>query len=219
MNSFLLISNSLEKTNSYLNEFYKDHTISLFDQTVIASETSIGIELIRKMQQSLYLAPYKGDKKAIVIEHAETLTVEAQNALLKILEEPPLFVYIFLVSTNSDVFLPTILSRCQIVVLEQNVKTISEETKQQLSEQLNILQNGTIGEKLALAEKIAAEKDQIKQWFEQMTQYAREKMLSNPTILAPTLISLQQAYKDYTTTNVSPRVILEHYFLDIALSS
>lgn len=215
MNSFLLISNSQSKITDYLTNFYKDHAISLFDQTIISSETTIGIELIRKMQSSLFLAPYKGNKKVIVIDHAETLTIEAQNALLKVLEEPPLFAFIFLTSSSPDVFLPTILSRCQSIVLGQEIKTLTEEEKEEINKQLGILQTGTVNEKLTLAEKIAGEKEEIKTWFANIQQVARENMLqdTHPQLFAHILMSLQKAYKDYTTTNVSPRLILEHYFL------
>lgn len=79
---------------------------------------SIGVEEIRQqVQESIGVKPYKYPYKIYIIDAADKLTEQAQNALLKTIEEPPPYAMIFLLSKNSNSFLPTILSRCVILHL------------------------------------------------------------------------------------------------------
>lgn len=74
--------------------------------------TSISINEIRQQVcDDVYIKPYS-DHKIYIIPDAELMTVQAQNALLKTLEEPPHYVVILILTSNIDVFLPTIISRC-----------------------------------------------------------------------------------------------------------
>ncbi len=74
---------------------------------------SIGVDEIRKqVNDTVMIRPYSSYYKIYVIDEAEKLTVQAQNALLKTIEEPPSYVVILLLTTNLDALLPTILSRC-----------------------------------------------------------------------------------------------------------
>lgn len=63
-----------------------------------------------------YVKPYHGHAKVFIIDEAELLGIEAQNLLLKTLEEPPPNTYFILVTTRPDSLLPTIRSRCQTVM-------------------------------------------------------------------------------------------------------
>ena len=74
---------------------------------------SIGVEDIRgQINNDIGIKPYYGPKKIYIVSDAEKMTVQAQNALLKTLEEPPAYGVIILLTTNMDSLLPTILSRC-----------------------------------------------------------------------------------------------------------
>lgn len=75
-------------------------------------EKSIKIEQIRLMNSKIYEKPIISNKKVYIINNAETLTKEAQNCLLKTLEEPPEYAVIILIGTNENMFLNTIRSRC-----------------------------------------------------------------------------------------------------------
>lgn len=77
---------------------------------------SVGIGDIReKLIGDIQIKPYQGPYKVYIINEAEKLTVQAQNALLKTLEEPPEYAIILLLTTTTGVFLPTILSRCVVL--------------------------------------------------------------------------------------------------------
>ncbi|MGN0334199.1 MAG: DNA polymerase III subunit delta' [Lachnospiraceae bacterium] len=74
---------------------------------------TISVDDIREQVcADIQIRPYKGPYKIYIIDEAEKLNVQAQNALLKTIEEPPAYAVILLLTVNSEKFLPTILSRC-----------------------------------------------------------------------------------------------------------
>ena len=75
---------------------------------------SIKIAQIRKLQSDILVKPYKS-YKIYVIDEAQKMTVEAQNALLKTLEEPPKYAIIILITNNKESLLDTIKSTCEII--------------------------------------------------------------------------------------------------------
>ncbi|EKE15843.1 MAG: hypothetical protein ACD_11C00103G0045 [uncultured bacterium] len=79
----------------------------------ITKEKIISIEKIREVQKQLALFPNYGKRKVLVIDNAHKMNISAQNALLKILEEPNSTSIIILVTHEEGKILPTIKSRCQ----------------------------------------------------------------------------------------------------------
>lgn len=74
---------------------------------------SIGVDDIRtQVANDVVIKPYSSPKKIYIINEGEKMTVAAQNALLKTLEEPPSYTVILILTTNVDALLPTIVSRC-----------------------------------------------------------------------------------------------------------
>lgn len=77
------------------------------------AKEGIGVDDIREqINGTVQVKPYSSPYKIYIVDEAEKMTVQAQNALLKTLEEPPSYVVILLLTTRADSFLPTILSRC-----------------------------------------------------------------------------------------------------------
>lgn len=75
--------------------------------------SSIGVKDVREqIQDTMAIRPYNGRYKVYIVDEGELMTVQAQNALLKTIEEPPPYGVILLLTTNLNAFLPTILSRC-----------------------------------------------------------------------------------------------------------
>lgn len=79
---------------------------------------TIGVEDIRKITGDVAIKPYSSKRKIYIINEAEKMTVQAQNALLKTLEEPPAYVVILLLTTNVDALLQTIQSRCVLLTMK-----------------------------------------------------------------------------------------------------
>ncbi len=96
----------------------KDRRENLVDITEIhLKEKSIGVDEVRNIISESGIKPFEGDRKVIIINDGEKMTVQAQNALLKTVEEPPEGVYFIITALKRDDLLPTISSRCQVVNL------------------------------------------------------------------------------------------------------
>ena len=96
---------------------------------------SIGIEDIREQLISdVTIKPYTGPYKIYIVDEAEKMTVQAQNALLKTIEEPPAYAVILLLVNNGGTLLPTISSRCVTL----NFKVRDDVIKKYLMEELHV---------------------------------------------------------------------------------
>lgn len=120
---------------------------------------SIKIEQIRFLQKKIQEKPIISNRKVYIIDDADTMTTEAQNCLLKTLEEPPEFATIILIGNNENAFLPTIKSRCMILTyqpieekeIQQYMQThygITNMTSNQLA-----MFQGSIGKAILLKDK------------------------------------------------------------------
>ena len=120
---------------------------------------SIKIEQIRELQKRIQEKPIISNSKVYIINNADMMTKEAQNCLLKTLEEPPEYAIIILIGSNENLFLTTIKSRCMILHFEQisntNIKKYLQ-TELGISnlddEMLDIFQ-GSIGKAIELKDK------------------------------------------------------------------
>ena len=97
---------------------------------------SIGIEDIRtQLIEDVQIKPYCSSYKIYIVDEAEKLTLQAQNALLKTIEEPPAYAIILLLTSNMDAFLPTITSRC----VKLNLRPVQEsKVKDYLMEKMHL---------------------------------------------------------------------------------
>lgn len=102
---------------------------------------SIKIDTIREMLKKVAEKPIISRKKIFMIDNADKMTVEAQNCLLKTLEEPPEYICIILISSNENSLLNTIKSRCTIINFNKiSNKEIKEYLENELKE-TNITKN------------------------------------------------------------------------------
>ena len=97
---------------------------------------TIGVEDIRtQINGDIDVKPYSSPRKIYIMNEGEKMTVQAQNALLKTLEEPPEYAVILILTTQVEALLPTILSRCVVL----NMKPVSDAlVKKYLMEELAV---------------------------------------------------------------------------------
>lgn len=121
----------------------------------------VKIDQIREMQRKVAEKPIVSDNKVYIIDDSDTMTSEAQNCLLKTLEEPPEFAIIILIGNNESLFLETIKSRCVILHFEKisndDIKKYIEKNFEikNLSEDILKIFQGSIGKVNSLKDKIA----------------------------------------------------------------
>ena len=120
---------------------------------------SIKIEQIRELQKRIQEKPIISNNKVYIIDDADMMTQEAQNCLLKTLEEPPEYATIILIGSNENLFLTTIKSRCMILHFEPiSNENIKKYLQNELGisniddEMLDIFQ-GSIGKAIDLKDK------------------------------------------------------------------
>jgi len=110
---------------------------------------SVKIHQVRELIKKTYEKPLESNKKVYIINDADTMTVPAQNALLKILEEPPKYVMIILVGENEHLFLNTIKSRCIKINFKKlenvELKRYIEENNKKFDERFLDIYQGSIG--------------------------------------------------------------------------
>lgn len=148
-------------------------------------EGSIKNNQVEEFQEFLRIKPFAGTAKVGIIEDADTMTPSAQNRLLKTLEEPAPGVALFLISTNFNRMLPTILSRCQVLrfqglekggiasylVNHYNVDRVR-------AEHLALLSGDSMAGALRgmNAEAVGEAEVLVKEWLECLSQGNRSKM-------------------------------------------
>lgn len=93
----------------------------------IESKNSLGIDCIRDLRKDAWLKPTEGEYKVYILEGAESLTAEASNGLLKILEEPPEGCVLILIASDNHSLPETVLSRCQVVPFRPVARRYIEE--------------------------------------------------------------------------------------------
>ena len=88
-----------------------------------SEKSSFGVDDVRDIMEEVYKKPFEKDKKVIIIHEGNKLTIQAQNALLKTIEEPPKGVYIIILCESLELILDTIKSRCEIYKLKPLTKS------------------------------------------------------------------------------------------------
>lgn len=121
---------------------FEDNNHSDYYEINKENSETIKIDEIRSLQEKIYEKPITSSKKVYVINNAENMTKEAQNCLLKTLEEPPEFACIILVTNNENALLTTIKSRCaKILFTEETNEILTEEEKERYAELEKIFGN------------------------------------------------------------------------------
>ncbi len=230
MVSFLIAAKDKDKRIEHAKQLCAKQNIDRFDITLIEKDTSaktttqsIGIEEVKNMQKKIFFKPMKSDFKAVIIEDAHLLTTEAQNALLKVLEEPPSNTILILGADTKEALLPTILSRCQIIELETSAQKLTEKQKSDLLEFIANLPDLSVGDRLKKAELLAKDKDKALAWIEKLMIVLREQTIESVqsnedqmTWKIYTLKSFQKLHTALKTTNANPRFAIEDTLLQLS---
>ena len=121
---------------------------------------TISVDDIRsQINNDIGVKPYSSPYKVYIVDEAEKMNVQAQNALLKTIEEPPAYAVILLLTNNAEIFLPTILSRCVRLslkaVLDEKIKAYLMENYEVPDYKADVcvaFAQGNVGKAIELAE-------------------------------------------------------------------
>lgn len=222
MHSFLISSKDRDEAFKKAAYLCSKNKIDKIDIDSINFEKSVGIEDIRIIQKKIYLKPIKSETKAIILNAYNGLTIEAQNALLKILEEPPNNTTVLLLVETVSQVLPTILSRCKSIAIDDKREKFSEKEKDQVAKTLSSLSTSGTGNRLKLAQDFGKSREEAIIWLEKIIIILRKNIIdeinSGKNIKSDKIRLLQKIQNTYTiikTTNVNQRFALENLFLSI----
>lgn len=138
---------------------------SVADVTVITNEhygidsksDVVSVDTVRAASGDMYMKPYLADKRVFIIPNAEKMNVQAQNALLKIFEEPPAYCVIILITQNDNMLLQTIRSRAVTMrfgnLSDEDVKSYAVNNGKDIPDIIVKLASGSIGMAQELSEK------------------------------------------------------------------
>lgn len=163
MQSFLIAGgNSEDQTQKIISILSSSFQLQILSSSLnhpssnpdIYISQSYGIEESRKIIRFLALKPYHQSFKIVIIPQADQLTTEAQNTLLKTLEEPPSHSLLFLLTGSTYTLLPTVVSRLEVHELKSNFDTDPE-----IFSNLHSLLNLPPGEAVKLSETLTPDRE------------------------------------------------------------
>ncbi|MGN1377154.1 MAG: DNA polymerase III subunit delta' [Dorea sp.] len=164
---------------------------------------TISVDDIREqVNNTVAIKPYQGPYKIYIIDRAELMTPQAQNALLKTIEEPPEYAVFMLLTENAEVLLPTINSRCVMLKLRNIKDTL---IKRYLMEHLQVpdykadvctaFAQGNVGRAIMLAN--SEHFNEIKEEAVQLLKYIHEMELSEVIAAVNNITTYKLEITDY----------------------
>ncbi len=178
------------------------------------SDVKIGIDISRQIQSFLSTTPLSQPQKLVIINFAHNLTHQAQNALLKTLEEPPSYAQIILLANNTAKILPTILSRCQIIY-HQKTQPKPDSNFDQTSELVLKLATANPGKKISLSDSYNKDATTSKQLTTNLIDYFRSQLKSTPNHKNLYNLTLTLYTHKLLGQNVNPKLSIDNLFLNL----
>jgi hypothetical protein len=239
MHSFLIVSQIEQLRNLKASEMVrnvlgleKEDFSNNPDFLLVSREdkSSIGIEKVRDLVLWLKVKPFQSKDKVVLIKDSQLLTIEAQNSLLKTLEEPPRNSKIILTSSHKLRLLPTIISRCAVIELKSNLSNKPEiSNKDGAGPDIIAVLNLEIGERLDFVEEnkeLFSKKEvaatTVDAWIDSLGVVLRQngggengntKNGLPPKKISKALGGLLELKKEITTSNVTPRNLVELFLI------
>jgi DNA polymerase III delta prime subunit len=225
MHAFIYTGSTVEARNEMINKQILAWHIHAADQIIVSPDpTSITIGIIREFIGRLSLSPQYSPSVAGIIHDAHTLTHEAQQALLKTLEEPPPRAFIVLEAASTAEFLPTILSRCIVKAVRTETAHFNENqiVCRDLFQQL---QSASVGNRLKSIDSSIHTREEAKQFVTDVLQVLSRELIANfgigkqllnqhiPTPLLCIIIRKMHRAMEYLNSNINPKLAIDTIFL------
>lgn len=210
MHAYIIAGGTTKRRSEHIKTLLVARSVSHFDVIAITPDpTSISVESIRSVIVRVSIHPVASPYHAIIIHDAHAMTLEAQNAFLKTLEEPPGDALIILETGMPDALLPTILSRCHLV----NLGDDSSYTNEQLSaclQTIDSIMKASSGKRLQIIDTLAKTRDDTLVFVNLAIEALHPKLPSNN--VTKLLRSLLTA-RTHILGNITPKLALDAAFL------
>ncbi len=204
--STLIISDSVSKTEKRISRFCQNlkNLLNPNNPDILTiGRLSWTINDIRQLKKFFSQKPLSHQNKIALILSADQLAAPAQNALLKVLEEPGPHHYLLLSTDKPQALLPTILSRCHQIFLSSKTTLASSAIPQSLNLQ----------QKLATADRLAVNKDAVLPLLKKELNFQQQSLVKNPSPSTAKKIRRLIHSLQMIDHNVDPRSALDYYLL------
>jgi DNA polymerase III delta prime subunit len=181
------------------------------DLIILEPEPTISINAVRDLKTKLKLKPYAKKSKIALVLSADLLTLQAQHALLKTLEEPMPRSFVILELNNPYHLLATIRSRCQIIRAPKTKEVYDKNDLKKAETIINTLKKSSPGKRIKCFEKLRQKTD-AQNTLKLLLYFLRKKMRRDPTYLSA--VKKTQEALENLESNVNPKLTLEHYALN-----
>lgn len=159
--------------NSMVNQ---TKIINISNYTAInQNNENVGIEMVRELIATLAYGSYEGSERTISILHADAATIPAQNALLKLLEEPPRGTRVYLTVEDPEKLLETIISRCVVKRIGKN----EEQGNSEMVALTSTIATASYRELIELAEKYK-ERDEAVMVIKELLVFLHSRVQEKP---------------------------------------
>lgn len=168
-------------------------------------EEGISIEQVREFQHSLTLSNTSQTTRHAFIFEATSLSLPAQQSLLKILEEPPPGTQFILTASKTSDLLPTIISRCQVIHLQNNT-SLTQENADAAKDLLRKISTNNHAQLITLAEGLSKNRDQIKD----LLTLLQASLHTAPSTKRTNALKLIQTCLTDLDSNIQAQLAIEH---------
>ncbi len=209
----------LEWLKSYQNlELNKNELINSPSFTLINQEgESIKIEDIRNFNQELSFSNYNNQTRYFVFLNSDLMTLQAQNASLKSIEEPPANTKIVLLTSTIEKIIPTIISRCQVIPIKKNNQESNQESTLETAKIYEQILNSKHFELITFTDKYKEREDAII-LLNQLLQFLHFELKQNTKKFENNQIvkhlSLIISATKHLNQNANVKLVLENLFFE-----
>lgn len=204
----IISSASTDKIAKKLNYFCRQLKNPLSpnnpDIFIIDQNTGWGIDQVRQIKHFLSRKPLLHQNKLVIIYQSEKLLPEAQNALLKNLEEPGINNYLILLSSNYHTLLPTIISRCRLFQIDS--PKLSPKSK-------IIIPDSSVPKAMQQADELSLTKEEILPFLLDQLYLYHTKLTQKPDSSTQKTIKNIIKSIQLIKANVDPKNALDYFFL------
>lgn len=216
----LLILQSKELFAQWFEQYFGEPWQALNPNLIQLNEDGTGIKIddVRNLQSLLSYSAANDQKRIVLLHGFESTKPVAQNALLKLLEEPPENTQFILITKNLESILPTVKSRC-FVVFENTSSSPQSQTEEPLpftpEEILQKVKASSVGELLAFSDQFGERPEAILV-LESLAHHLHQLLQDKPTRETAThLTAVQTAIRDLQG-NINQKLTLDHCWMELA---
>lgn len=192
--STLFIGNNFKLISDEISNIYQQlgHT-SPVNNPDVYQVSDYTIASVRQINRFLSKKPYSHTSKIVYLPDVHLFHLEAQNALLKILEEPGINNYFILTTSQPQKMIPTIISRCQIISLNQNV---------------------SISQKIFYPDgRLRDDITDINLFLETQLQLHRQQLINHPSLDQKNTVNKLIKSINMIEANVDPKFALDYFLI------